>query len=53
MRDISAGLDGKKKIRRNQALPFFQRLLLRQVIESVIDFNGIEFCCIVIKPVAF
>ena len=52
MRDVSVCLDGEKEVFRGNFIPVFECLLLRQMIEGVVDFDGIEMLGVIFEPLA-
>jgi hypothetical protein len=53
MSDITIGFYGIDEAFRGQIVPSLHRFLLRKMIESVVDFNGVELLCVVLEPFAF
>ena len=52
MSDVSVGLYCVEETFRGEVVPPLDRLLLRQVIKGVVDFDGVEMLCIVLEPFA-
>ncbi len=48
--DVPAGLDREQKPRRHAVVPVHHRLLLRQVVESVVDLDRVEVLGVVLEP---
>jgi len=53
MRNVSARFDRVQEVSRRAVVPCLDRLRFRQMIESVVDFNGIEMPGVVVKPLGF
>ena len=52
MCDVPIGLDGVEKILRRDFVPLLQSLLFRQVVEGIVDFDGIEILGVILEPFA-
>jgi hypothetical protein len=52
VRDVSIGLDGVEKILRGDVVPSLESLLFREVVEGIVDFDGIEMLCLILEPFA-
>ena len=52
MRNVPIGLYSIKKILRCDFVPSLQSLLFREVVEGIIDFDGIEMLGVIFEPFA-
>lgn len=50
--EISAGLDGEKKVPGNLTSPCLHGFLCRQPVEGVVDFDRPEFFAIIVEEIA-
>ena len=50
MGDISIGFDCIEETFGGKFVPPLDRMLLREMVEGVVDFNSVEMLCIVLEP---
>jgi len=50
MSDVSVGLYGVEETFGGELVPPLDGLFLRQVVEGVVDFDGVEMLCVVLEP---
>ena len=53
MSDVAIGFYGIKEIFRGLAVPELEGLLFRQLVKSIVDFDGVEILSVVLEPFAF
>ena len=52
MSNISIGLYSIEKVCWGLIAPIFESLLFWQLVEGVVDFDGVKMLCVVLKPLA-